>query len=164
MYSFYKGGCLPAFGVQARKVLSPLHQASQIEWTCSTTTLWLQSLFCKSVLASQPGELFAGPQGWSDQGMLLARPENNFFFWEDSPGQHVHIPCGAGKELLRRPGTLQVQGPIRREETSYAGLKERGCSPRGWIHGYRLGDHDWRGSTTLGRRVPLRGVSWEPHR
>ena len=53
-------------------------------------------------------------------------------FGGDSPGRHIH--CGAGKELRRRPGMLQVQGPIRREETSYAGLKERECSPRGWIH------------------------------
>ena len=76
----YKEGCSPAIGVQARRELSPLHRASRINHTCCTTIVCLYSLFCKSVLASQAGELFAGPQGWSDQGMLLARPENNFFF------------------------------------------------------------------------------------
>ena len=32
MYSLYKEGCLPAFSVQARKDLSPLHSASRIKW------------------------------------------------------------------------------------------------------------------------------------
>ena len=71
--------------------------------------------------ASQFGEparsIFAGPQGWSDQETLLARPEKNSEKTPQADASTVGQRKSSGMDQI----CYRYREPVSRKEMSYAG-------------------------------------------